>query len=143
MAYVMKTMGIVTPISPLNFATISKTLFVVQPPSNALRLASIMTGPSAVGSEKGMPSSISDAPALTISTTHFAVVSRSGSPHVIKGMNALPFSNALAILLIDVLPSVTCDCSAVLVASAGDRDNHDLILRECRCELDRMSYRMC
>lgn len=48
----------------------------------------------------------------------FAVVSKFGSPQVINGINALPFSNALLILLINILPSVSCYCRAVLVASA-------------------------
>ena len=58
-------------------------------------------------------------------------------------MNALPFSNALAILLIDVLPSVTCDSSAVLVASAGDRDDHDLVLGKRRSELHCVCDSVC
>ena len=34
---------------------------------------------------------------------------------MINGINALPFSNALLILLINILPSVSCYCRAVLI----------------------------
>ena len=57
-----------------------------------------MTGPSAVGSEKGMPSSMRSAPFAAMARTAAAVVSRSGSPQVMKGMNALPWSKALAMI---------------------------------------------
>ena len=78
----------------------SKILSVVTPPVSALRFAPWITGPSAVGSEKGIPSSIRSAPFAAISITAFFVVSRSGSPQVIKAMNAFPFSNAFLMLLI-------------------------------------------
>src|SRR5438105_1029013 len=41
-----------------------------------------MTGPSAIGSENGMPSSIASAPARSNSSTIRGVVPTSGSPHV-------------------------------------------------------------
>ena len=63
---------------------------VVTPPARARLSASMMTGPSAVGSEKGIPSSMRSAPFLTASLMIFPVVSRSGSPQVMNGMNALP-----------------------------------------------------
>ena len=135
-AYVMNVSGIVTSLRSL--ATMSKILSVVVPADKALALAAWMTGPSAVGSEKGIPSSIRSAPALTASFTTFSVVSRSGSPHVMKGMNALPFSNALAILLIDIFSSVSCDGRTVLVASAGDRDDDYLVLVHCGNDLQRV-----
>ena len=112
----MKTIGIVT--SFLKSLTRSKTLSVVTPAASAFTLAPWITGPSAVGSENGIPSSIRSAPFATASLTIFAVVSKFGSPQVINGINALPFSNALLILLINILPSVSCYCRAVLVASA-------------------------
>ena len=115
-AYVMNVSGMVTSLR--SSATISKILSVVVPASNALALAAWITGPSAVGSEKGIPSSIRSAPARTASFTIFAVVSRSGSPHVMRGMKAFPFSNALAVLLIDIFSSVSCDSGTVFVAAS-------------------------
>ena len=93
------------------------------PALSALIFASCITGPSAVGSENGMPSSIRSAPALAAALTSFFVVSRFGSPQVIKGIKAFPPANApfirsFAVLLINILPSVSCDDGAVLVASA-------------------------
>src|SRR2546421_5701290 len=41
-----------------------------------------MTGPSAIGSENGTPSSIASAPARSSSSTMRGVVATSGSPHV-------------------------------------------------------------
>ena len=77
-----------------------------------------MTGPSAVGSEKGMPSSIRSAPLAAAARTAAAVVSRSGSPQVKKAINALPWSKAVLMLLMDILPSVTGNRGAVLITSA-------------------------
>ena len=136
-AYVMKVRGMVTSLR--SSSTIAKILSVVEPPLRALSLAAWITGPSAVGSEKGIPSSIRSAPALTASLTTSLVVSRSGSPQVMKGMNALPFSNALAVLLIDVFSSVSCDSRTVLVASAGDRYYDRLVLGHSGNDLERMS----
>ncbi len=97
-AYVMNTMG--TSTSLRISRTISKTLSVVTPFFKARALAAWITGPSAVGSEKGMPSSIRSAPFLTISFTAFLVVSRSGSPQVMNAMKTFPVVNAHPILLI-------------------------------------------
>src|ERR671914_679319 len=47
-----------------------------------------MVGPSAVGSEKGMPSSMQSAPPASRVRMILSVVWRSGSPAVIKGMSA-------------------------------------------------------
>src|SRR5919108_3864696 len=47
-----------------------------------------MVGPSAVGSEKGIPSSIQSAPPRSRARRILSVVSRSGSPAVINGMSA-------------------------------------------------------
>ena len=66
----------------------SKILSVVTPPESARRLAPWMTGPSAVGSEKGIPSSIRSAPFAAMLFTISTVVARSGSPQVIKGIKA-------------------------------------------------------
>ena len=48
-----------------------------------------MTGPSASGSEKGRPSSMTSAPQASKSRSASAVVARSGSPAVMYGMNAV------------------------------------------------------
>ena len=50
--------------------------------------------------------------------TAAAVVSKSGSPQVINGINAFPFSNAFLMLLIDILPSVAGNGSTVFVSPA-------------------------
>ena len=56
-----------------------------------------IVGPSAVGSEKGTPSSITSAPASTIASTRASVVSRSGSPAVRKGTSAFsPFARSFS-----------------------------------------------
>src|SRR4051812_37264215 len=48
-----------------------------------------MTGPSAMGSLKGIPSSMTVEPTCASSTINSFVVSRSGSPAVMKGMKPL------------------------------------------------------
>ena len=115
-AYVMNTIGIVTFLR--SFLTRSNTLSVVTPPASALIFAPWMTGPSAVGSENGIPSSIRSAPASTIAYTTSSVTSSDGSPHVTNGINAFPCSNAFAILLMKILPSVSCDGCNVLIATS-------------------------
>ena len=123
-------MGIVT--SRRSFRTISNILSVVVPALRARRFAPCMTGPSAVGSEKGIPSSIKSAPAAAIAFTTFAVVSKSGSPQVINGIKALPFSKAFEILLMDILPSIAGYCRAVFIAPTRNSDYEQLILGKCR-----------
>ena len=58
------------------------------------------------------------APFAAMARTAAAVISRSGSPQVINGINAFPRANACAILLMEILPSVSGDGGAVLVAPA-------------------------
>ena len=137
----MKTIGTFT--SCRSSFTNAKILSVVMPPRNALKFAPWITGPSAVGSENGIPSSIRSAPFSTAARTTFAVVSRSGSPQVTNAINAFPFSNALFILLMDILPSVAGNGCAVLVASAGNSNDNDFILIHRRCKLHCVSNRMC
>ena len=67
----------------------SKMSSVVTPEDSALTSAPWMTGPSAMGSENGIPSSIRSAPASAMALTRPSVVSMSGSPQVTNGMNAL------------------------------------------------------
>ena len=108
---------------------------MVVPADSALTFASWITGPSAVGSENGIPSSIRSAPASAIAHTSFSVVSRSGSPQVKNGINALPSLNASLILVINILPSVACDRCAVFVSSSGNVDNDDLVFSHSRRQL--------
>ena len=48
-----------------------------------------ITGPSAIGSENGTPSSITSAPACTSACITGTVASSDGSPAVMKGTSAL------------------------------------------------------
>ena len=123
-------------------STMSKILSVVTPPVRARKFAAWITGPSAVGSENGMPSSIRSAPFFSIALTISFVVSRSGSPQVINGINALPPAKASLILLMDILPSVAGDGCTVFIASSGNIDDHDLIFAHGRSQFFRISYRM-
>src|SRR6184192_1884023 len=50
-----------------------------------------MAGPSAIGSEKGTPSSMMSAPALTSSCIKEVIITGSGSPAVMKGIRAFRF----------------------------------------------------
>src|SRR5574344_1640878 len=134
----MKTIGTVMPRLLRRRPASSKTLSVVVPASRALMLACWITGPSAVGSENGMPSSISDAPADCIATTHSSVVAISGYPHVINGINAFPDVKADLMLLIDVLPSVARDCRTVFVSASGDRYYDDFVTVKRRREFHRV-----
>ena len=104
--------------------------------------ATWMTGPSAVGSENGIPSSMRFAPASSIAYTSCSVTSKDGSPQVINGINAFLFppSKALLILLMNILPSVSCDRRTVLISSSGNIDYDDLAHR--RCEFHRICDRM-
>ena len=136
----MNTNGI--EISCRIFSTIWKILSAVTPPASARVLAAWITGPSAVGSEKGMPNSIRSAPPLTAARTQSAVVCKSGSPHVIKAMNVLPWLKALAILFMNILPSVTGDGGAVLITPAGNVDDQDLVLTHSRSHLHGVRYGM-
>ncbi len=99
----------------------SKMSSVVVPEDSARTSAFCMTGPSAMGSENGIPSSIRSAPAAAMARTSFSVVSMSGSPQVTKGMNALR-ENTLFMTasesIMDVPPSVSGDGRDVLVPAA-------------------------
>src|SRR5699024_55613 len=123
--------------------TISKILSVVTPPDRARTFAAWITGPSAVGSEKGIPSSIRSAPASSMAYTSFSVTSKDGSPQVMKGMNAFSLLNASAILLlIDILPSVAGDGRTVFVSPPGNGDHHDLVFSHGGNQLSGIGHRM-
>jgi hypothetical protein len=53
-----------------------------------------MTGPSAIGSENGTPSSMTSAPAVASACIKGTVAPAAGSPAVTKGMSALRRSRA-------------------------------------------------
>ena len=60
----------------------------VRPRASARPAAAWITGPSATGSEKGMPTSSMSAPPSTSASRIAALVSRSGSPSMTKAPNA-------------------------------------------------------
>jgi hypothetical protein len=62
--------------------TISSTCAVLMCLSSARSLARWITGPSAIGSENGTPSSITSAPAATMPCISSTVTSAYGSPAV-------------------------------------------------------------
>ena len=67
------------------------------------------------------------------------MISSDGSPQVMNGMKALPPSNAFLMLLMKILPSVACDGCTVLVSSAGDIDDNDLVFSHGRSQLPGVS----
>lgn len=69
--------------------SMAMTASVVAPAASARLAEAWMTAPSAEGSEKGMPSSMTSAPRASRSLSASAVVPRSGSPAVMYGMNAV------------------------------------------------------
>ena len=75
-----KTSGADT--SPRISRTSSSTLARVTPAASARWVARWITGPSASGSENGMPSSMTSAPRRAASTTSFRVIASDGSPAV-------------------------------------------------------------
>ena len=78
-------------------ATALNTASGVTPANNARCIDSAITGPSAIGSENGIPSSMMSAPAAGSSLNNRSVVARSGNPAVINGSSAQrPSARALA-----------------------------------------------
>src|SRR5579872_851794 len=71
-----------------NFSTILSTLAMVAPAFSARTEEACTAGPSAMGSVKGMPSSITSAPAAGSCCRMAKLVSISGSPAVMKGTKA-------------------------------------------------------
>src|SRR6056297_2705536 len=66
-------------------STISKNRSGVVPAASARWIAFWIVGPSAIGSEKGIPSSITSAPPAASASTYSAVASGSGTPAVTYG----------------------------------------------------------
>lgn len=120
----------------------ANTSSVVTPPDSALTSASCITGPSAIGSENGMPSSTRSAPSSAMATTSSSVVPRSGSPTVTNGMKAF-LANTSRRSVMDVPPPVPGDRRHVLVPAAGEVHDHHIVLGHCWCQLPRVCHRVC
>src|SRR5690606_37947849 len=130
-----------------------------------------ITGPSAIGSENGTPSSMQSAPAATSACITGTVASSEGSPAVMKGIRALRPSarrraKAESMRLIAGAPGSaragargtgkTCrrrpasefdafargDGVHVLVPTTGQVAQHQLVLRQLARQLDRLGHRM-
>src|SRR5262245_3135807 len=71
---------------PLTWASIASSRYRLVPRSSARTAARWIVGPSARGSENGMPTSITSAPRASASSMSRAVVSRLGSPATKYGM---------------------------------------------------------
>jgi hypothetical protein len=69
--------------------TKASTCGMPMPRASARSPAFWITGPSAMGSEKGTPSSITSAPASAIASMMSVVASANGSPEVMYGISAL------------------------------------------------------
>src|SRR5690348_13155904 len=84
----MRTTGV--RVSPeRNAVTMAMTSESATPSARARSDARWITGPSAIGSEKGTPSSIASAPAATSAFISGTVVAGDGSPAVTYGINAV------------------------------------------------------
>src|SRR3989442_3572274 len=83
-----------------NAATMSSTPLKDTPCANARSEARWITGPSAIGSENGTPSSTTSAPAATSACSNGTVTAGVGSPAVTYGINATrPAARSVANLL--------------------------------------------
>src|SRR5574338_260533 len=92
----ISTTGVSSP-SARNWRTMASTLRRLMPLARARSEARWMVGPSAMGSEKGTPSSMMSAPPATRARIRGRVNSGSGSPAVMKGIRALrPLAARLA-----------------------------------------------
>src|SRR5689334_14926445 len=121
-----------------NFFTISSTLTMLAPALSARTEDACTAGPSAMGSVKGMPSSITSAPAAGSFSRIAKLVSMSGSPAVMKGTKAarpsfFSASNLAANLLMRKSGSYFFtkrmrDGKDVLVAASGKAHGDELIL---------------
>ena len=132
----MKASGVSTRVRMRR--AVSSILSVVAPPRSARTFAAWMTGPSAVGSEKGMPSSMRSAPASAIAQASSSVTARLGSPQVMNGIKALPFSKARLMLLMQILSSVPRYSRAVLVAASRETDDDYFVFSHLRRDLHRV-----
>src|ERR1044072_3252152 len=104
-----------------------------------------MTGPSAIGSLNGTPSSINVAPDCARLTRSFSVVARSGSPAVMKGMNPffpsrLRFVNESAMRPKALRPQLFAHGIYVLITATRKIHDQDFIASHLSSRLDRLSY---
>src|SRR6185437_6726491 len=149
-----------------NSATIASTSRSDTPLRSARSDERWITGPSAIGSENGTPSSITSAPALTSACRIGTVCEGAGSPAVTKGMRALRrfapsdrpgpsprpspegegeinFSKALAMRLISERDAGGLgDGVHVLVAAAGEVHEEDPVARHRGRDLHRIRDRV-
>src|SRR5262245_19050341 len=111
---------------------------------NARSLERWMVGPSAIGSEKGTPSSMMSAPPETSASMMGTVAAGLGSPAVTKGISAFLFCawsllNACAMRdMSELHPGAFGDGVHVLVAAAGEVDQQHLVLAQGRGDLHRV-----
>src|SRR6185437_863993 len=107
-----------------------------------------ITGPSAIGSENGTPSSITSAPAFTSACITGTVCAGAGSPAVTKGTNAgrcaaRSFSNVAAMRLISERDARGLgDGVHVLVAPPREIHEEDPVARHRGRDLHRIRERM-
>src|SRR5258708_8398247 len=141
-----------------NSATIASPLPRPTPCFNARSEERWITGPSAIGSEKGTPSSITSAPALTTACITATVSPGEGSPAVTNGISAerfaaRSFSKVAVIRLIGGVsrpggsrrerdPRGLADGVHVLVAAAREVHEEDAVLGDRRGELHRIGERV-
>src|ERR1700691_5178026 len=125
-----------------HFFTISSTLTILAPAFKARTEEAGAAGPAAIGSLKGMPSSITSAPAAGNFSRMAKLVSMSGSPAVMKGTKAARPSffraaNFAASLLMKnpgsyLLTKRVGDREYILVAASRQADGDDLVARHLR-----------
>ena len=107
-----------------------------------------ITGPSAIGSENGTPSSITSAPRSTSACISGTVSEGCGSPAVMYGISALRFACAQRLEAArdarhqSSMPDALGDGVHVLVAAAGEIDQQDRVLRHRRRHLHRLRQRV-
>src|SRR3954468_20041419 len=100
-----------------------------------------ITGPSAMGSENGTPSSITSAPPRTRACMTGTVCAGAGSPAVTKGMSALRFDAASFAKVSAMRPTLERDPGSlgdrvhVLVAASRKIDEEDAVPGHRRREL--------
>src|SRR6185503_2653202 len=99
----------------------AKASLVVTPPWSALWDVAWMTGPSASGSLKGMPSSMASAPPAAHASSRPGQAALDGYPAVTKGISCLRMAVRFPRFRF-------LDDADVLVAAAGDVDDEDLPL---------------
>src|SRR5690606_29194526 len=143
----MKTTG-VSGSSRRNSRTIPSTRSRPAPRARARSELAWMTGPSAIGSENGTPSSITSAPAATSACMTGTVASSEGSPAVMNGTSALrpvarSFAKRFSIRpMSDLDPFAGGDGVHVLVAPPGQVAQHQRVRRQLPGQLDRLGNGM-